>query len=732
MAQRLQDKLKSRSGLFQYADLSQIEPDESRPEVPENQSPTNASQNSLQPEEEPVRRTSIDLQGVAEQFATAQSTPVPESPMSAAHDEPAEDRDMQSESAAPSTASLETDDDEAVVDMQPVYNVTLIENGSHSDIVLEDNETVWSPKDGYEQACTSFAFEMPQQQWSRFLARPEEHFANVVTAAKKSRELFAKAKQKELQCWLDTDTVRAIVRDRIHPSRIMSSRWILTWKEDNSIPGGRKAKARLVVKGFQDPDISTLNSDSPTMTRDARMLLLQTVSSSKWTVQSFDITTAFLRGRSDDRELAMEAPPELKAMMGMNQNHVCLLKGNAYGRVDAPLLFYREFRKRLENVGFVAHPLDSCLFLMRNAQDPEKLDGILGTHVDDGIGGGNENFEIALEKLQKTLPFGTREYGKFKFTGLDIEQLPDYSIKVNQGSYVHKIQPIHVPKIRRAYPDSSITSQEMQQLRGLCGSLQYAAVHSRPDLATKVAGLQKGINQATVETLLEGNRVLREAQAHADTSVIVRPIPIADLSFASFGDASFASAKQLSAQQGLMTGPSTTPACPRNRCGDTSANGSGVEGNVFGSRGCGGQAPALQQCRCSPKGSRVPSFTAPAVAARGAWHARAACSRGAQQIRRAMSEGSGIFSKSNEQRFEQPTKTRSGPCVVKDADHVQSSMRSCAQRLFYLVEFLPVHCYYLWTRELNVQCTGFDDPSMPGELEVQGCIGLRYLVEIAM
>ena len=50
--------------------------------------------------------------------------------------------------------------------------------------------------------------------------------------------------------------------------------------------------------------------------------------------------------------------------------------------------------------------------------------------MDDGLGGGNENFEKALEKLQKSLPFGTREYSKFKFTGLDIEQLPDFSIKV--------------------------------------------------------------------------------------------------------------------------------------------------------------------------------------------------------------------------------------------------------------------------------------------------------------
>ena len=107
------------------------------------------------------------------------------------------------------------------------------------------------------------------------------------------------------------------------------------------------------------------------------------------------------------------------------------LQGNAYGRVDAPLLFYREFRKRLEEIGFEAHPLDNCLFFLRNPENRNQLDGILGTHVDDGIGGGNKRFELALEKLQKTLPFGSREYSRFKFTGLDIEQLP-----ATQSNYV--------------------------------------------------------------------------------------------------------------------------------------------------------------------------------------------------------------------------------------------------------------------------------------------------------
>ena len=179
------------------------------------------------------------------------------------------------------------------------------------------------------------------------------------------KEQFAQAKQKGLKCWLDTDTVKEIMRERIHPSRIMPSRGIFNF---------RKAKARLAVKEFQDPDIGSLNSESPTMTKDSRVLLLQTVSSMRWTVRSFD--TAFLRGKSDDRELAMEAPRQLRDLMGMGPENVCLLKGNAYGRVDAPLLFYKEFHKSLENAGFRAHPLDSCLFLLRN----KKLSTTAGWH----------------------------------------------------------------------------------------------------------------------------------------------------------------------------------------------------------------------------------------------------------------------------------------------------------------------------------------------------------------
>lgn len=565
MANRLQTRLRERSGMFQYSDLTcdrENTTDNPPPEQEEENQSEVPTHSQPEDEEEPQRRLLQSQQDHATRVAEAQDVPVPDSPASSNREERAE------ESELGDTVTMETDTQSTRTDpdMEPVYNAIIAENGtSEADILLEDMQTPWNKTDAHSEASVSLNFDMPCQQFQRFLQQPAECLPCLVAAANKSsnevvyrdldpseRELFQQAKAKELKCWLDTDTVQAILRSRIHPSRILSSRWVLTWKEDKSSPSGRKAKARLVIKGFQDPDIGQLSSDSPTLTRDARMLLLQTVSSKNWNIQAFDITTAFLRGKSDKRELAMEAPPELKKMMGMKDNEVCLLKGNAYGRVDAPLLFYKEFRRHLEEIGFSVHPLDNCLFLLRDKHDPQKLHGILGTHVDDGIEGGDAEFERALTELQKRLPFGTREYRSFKFTGLQIEQLPDFSIKVDQEQYVHKIRPIDIPKSRRQETSSKVSASELHSLRGLCGSLQYAAVHSRPDIAAKVSGLQKQICTATVETLLEGNRVLREAQQFAETAVIVRPIPMSQLCFASFGDASFASAKQLSAQQGIF------------------------------------------------------------------------------------------------------------------------------------------------------------------------------------
>ena len=81
-----------------------------------------------------------------------------------------------------------------------------------------------------------------------------------------------------------------------------------------------------------------MQRDSPTLGRDSRMLALQMIASQRWSLRSFDIATAFLRGsKQDDRILAIEPAEELRQKLGLKSNETCELLKGAYGLVNAPL-----------------------------------------------------------------------------------------------------------------------------------------------------------------------------------------------------------------------------------------------------------------------------------------------------------------------------------------------------------------------------------------------------------
>ncbi|CAE7230232.1 RE1, partial [Symbiodinium sp. CCMP2456] len=390
-----------------------------------------------------------------------------------------------------------------------------------------------------------------------------EQFATVAAASKRARaevcvkdltaserELFEKAKEKEISCWLQTSAIRAILRRKLNPEQILKSRWILTWKAPEEGEHQQRAKARLVVLGFQDPKLVEVMRDAPTLSREGRALVLQTIASKKFRLGSFDIKTAFLRGKADaNNPLAMEPPKELRKALNLKDDEVCELLGNAYGRVDAPLLFYKELSQQLLSLGFIRHPLEPCVFLLYTQ---EHLHGILGMHVDDGVCGGDKVFAQKVEALQKTLPFGSRKHDRFTFTGIYLEQLSDYTIRANQGDYVRNIPQIDIGRYRRQTPDAEISEAERSKLRGLVGSLQYAVTHTRPDMAAKLGEIQSSIPGATVQTLLSANKVLREAQEQHQVHIAYLPIAVDRLTFVSFGDASFASSKSLSSHQGAL------------------------------------------------------------------------------------------------------------------------------------------------------------------------------------
>ena len=74
----------------------------------------------------------------------------------------------------------------------------------------------------------------------------------------------------------------------------MSSRWVVQWKQ---LPSGEYTiKARLVVRGFEDPQGYGTETYSPTASRMGQRVLLSIATLEGWDVVSLDIGTAFLQG----------------------------------------------------------------------------------------------------------------------------------------------------------------------------------------------------------------------------------------------------------------------------------------------------------------------------------------------------------------------------------------------------------------------------------------------------
>ena len=128
------------------------------------------------------------------------------------------------------------------------------------------------------------------------------------------RKLFRKAKELELQSWPDQHVFDLVKKKFVDQERVMRARWVLTWKSTG------KAKARLCVLGFQDPDLTEVPRDSPTLSAASEALIMQWVASHKYRLISGDIKTAFLRDSVAVEKCCVRTGKCAKEMVGQTQD----------------------------------------------------------------------------------------------------------------------------------------------------------------------------------------------------------------------------------------------------------------------------------------------------------------------------------------------------------------------------------------------------------------------------
>ena len=73
---------------------------------------------------------------------------------------------------------------------------------------------------------------------------------------------------KELSQVLAADAVRRLTQEEelnLKPERLLRMRWVLTWKYTEG--EDRMAKARLVILGYQRPELTCVPTGAPTLAR---------------------------------------------------------------------------------------------------------------------------------------------------------------------------------------------------------------------------------------------------------------------------------------------------------------------------------------------------------------------------------------------------------------------------------------------------------------------------------
>ena len=252
---------------------------------------------------------------------------------------------------------------------------------------------------------------------------------------KDEQQLFTKAMQKEWNSWIENRVVSLCRSRGIPTERIIRARWVLTWKS-SSDPDDRKKtpKARLVLVGWQDPELGKIATDSPTLRKETKNLILSLCASRKWRLWGADIKTAFLSGDPSTRDIYFRPPAEIKDWMQLSPEDLFKLEKAAYGLAEAPRAWYLRLSRELLEVGMVCSQLDPCLYTLRKNG---KLLGICGIHVDDLIGGGTPEMDKTLEALKKKLPFGDYRTYTIRYTGVEIRQNPQtMDIEVGQEAYI--------------------------------------------------------------------------------------------------------------------------------------------------------------------------------------------------------------------------------------------------------------------------------------------------------
>ena len=315
----------------------------------------------------------------------------------------------------------------------------------------------------------------------------------------------------------------------------VSCKWLIKVKED-------KVKARLVARGFEENFQD--RKDSPTCTRESLRMIFAVAASMNWTINTMDISSAFLQGNLMDREVFVKPPKESESGARLWKLKRCL-----YGLVDAPREWYQRVTKEMLLLQGKKSLLDKCLFVWH---DKENLIGMLVTHVDDFQFCGSPSFQKVIDSLKTTFKISNEEQSHYKYIGVNVNQEEDMTIRIDQNDYCRDLKEIPIQPSRKLQANKTLTEEEKTQLKSAAGKIQWVTSQTRPEMAYHTCQISNSGKSPCIKLLNEANKTIRRLKI--ESSELIYP-PLGnpnDWSVVVFADGSHASLPSGGSQGGCI------------------------------------------------------------------------------------------------------------------------------------------------------------------------------------
>ena len=362
-----------------------------------------------------------------------------------------------------------------------------------------------------------------QEQHERLLAKVqelkkylgEEEVASLMYHIPDPNSYKEAMKSQEKDEWIKAmdEEMRVLEKRRVgeevdKPSgkRVLTGRWVYKAKvkKDGTI---ERRKARYCAKGFnQIPGEDFEEVYAPVARLESLRMLLSISVQRGYFLRQLDIKSAFLYG-DIDCETYLDLPEGYR-----KTGKVWKLKKAIYGLKQSPRLWYQRLIKTLETMNLTVTDFDPCILVSKNLFCCVYVDDIL-------ITGKPKLVNECVKQLQSH--FQCTDSGQASLLlGMQIETSDDY-IQLTQERYITEIlerfnmteaKPVATPlethsTLTKARDDDLLCDQKTYQ--SIIGSLMYASVATRPDIAHATAFLSQFSSKPTITHLSAAKRVLR-------------------------------------------------------------------------------------------------------------------------------------------------------------------------------------------------------------------------------